>query len=52
MNANKSIILLSGGLDSVISIATAKEKYNISLALTFDYGQDQKPGDNSRPQDS
>lgn len=36
---NKSIILLSGGLDSFVSLATVKEEYNISLALTFDYGQ-------------
>lgn len=35
----KSIILLSGGLDSVVSLGLCKEKYNISLALTFDYGQ-------------
>lgn len=36
---NKSIILLSGGLDSLVSLALAKENYNIKLALTFDYGQ-------------
>lgn len=36
---NKSIILLSGGLDSVVSLAFSKEEYNIQLALTFDYGQ-------------
>lgn len=35
----KSIILLSGGLDSVISLALLKEKYNITTALTFNYGQ-------------
>lgn len=35
----KSIVLLSGGLDSLVSISAAKEKYNIELALTFDYGQ-------------
>lgn len=35
----KSVILLSGGLDSVVSLGIAKEKYNITLALTFDYGQ-------------
>ena len=35
----ESIILLSGGLDSLVSLAISKEKYNIKLALTFDYGQ-------------
>lgn len=34
-----SLILLSGGLDSLVSLALAKEEYNIKLALTFDYGQ-------------
>ncbi|OGH97700.1 MAG: 7-cyano-7-deazaguanine synthase QueC [Candidatus Melainabacteria bacterium GWA2_34_9] len=36
---NKSIVLLSGGLDSLISLVYAKDEYNIQLALTFDYGQ-------------
>lgn len=35
----KSIILLSGGLDSLVSLGLLKEKYNIETALTFDYGQ-------------
>lgn len=35
----KSIVLLSGGLDSFVSLALAKNEYNIKLALTFDYGQ-------------
>ncbi len=35
----KSIILLSGGLDSVVALAATKEKYNIQLGITFDYGQ-------------
>lgn len=35
----KSIILLSGGLDSLISLGLKKEELNITLALTFDYGQ-------------
>ena len=35
----KSIILMSGGLDSLVSLALTKYEYNISLALTFDYGQ-------------
>ena len=36
---NRSIILLSGGLDSLVCLGLCKEKYNIELALTFDYGQ-------------
>ena len=36
---SRGIILLSGGLDSLVSLGLSKEKYNIELALTFDYGQ-------------
>ena len=36
---NKSIILLSGGLDSLVSLGLAYENNNTRLALTFDYGQ-------------
>jgi len=36
---NKSIVLLSGGLDSFVSLVYAKDEYNIQLSLTFDYGQ-------------
>ncbi len=38
---NKSIILLSGGLDSLVALAYSKKHtdYNVELALTFDYGQ-------------
>jgi len=35
----KSIILLSGGLDSLASLGLTKDEYNVKLALTFDYGQ-------------
>ena len=35
----KSIILLSGGLDSLVSLGLKKKELNITLALTFDYGQ-------------
>ena len=36
---NKSLILLSGGLDSLVSLGLKKDELNICLALTFDYGQ-------------
>ena len=36
---NNSVILMSGGLDSVVSLACALEDYDVKLALTFDYGQ-------------
>lgn len=36
---SKGIILLSGGLDSFVSLGLGMQKYGISLALTFDYGQ-------------
>jgi len=35
----KSIILLSGGLDSTVSLHIATEKMDVLRALTFDYGQ-------------
>lgn len=35
----KSIILLSGGLDSTVSAAIAGKRTNPLFALTFDYGQ-------------
>ena len=35
----KSIILLSGGLDSIVAAGICKKEYGIELALTFDYGQ-------------
>lgn len=36
---NKAIILLSGGLDCVVSLALVKEICSDILALTFNYGQ-------------
>lgn len=39
MIKQKGIILLSGGLDSVVSLAAAIEYTDIILALTFNYGQ-------------
>ncbi|OHB71143.1 MAG: 7-cyano-7-deazaguanine synthase QueC [Planctomycetes bacterium RBG_16_43_13] len=35
----KAIALLSGGLDSTVALAKAREKHKIVLALNFDYGQ-------------
>ena len=43
MTKKKAIILLSGGLDSLVSLGLSKSsdnvKYSLKLALTFDYGQ-------------
>ena len=38
---NKAVILLSGGLDSLVALGYSKisNEYNVELALTFDYGQ-------------
>ena len=38
---NNAVILLSGGLDSLVALGYSKAKadFNIELALTFDYGQ-------------
>ena len=36
---NSAIILLSGGLDSAVSLAVIKNQYKNILALTFNYGQ-------------
>ena len=35
----KSVILMSGGLDSLTALGVYKNDYGIELALTFDYGQ-------------
>lgn len=35
----KSVCLLSGGLDSLVSLASAVKDTSVALALTFDYGQ-------------
>jgi len=39
MTTNKSIIILSGGLDSAVTLATNANQHNIKLALFFNYGQ-------------
>ena len=35
----KGVVLLSGGLDSTVSLAVAARKMKVVLAVTFDYGQ-------------
>lgn len=35
----KGVAILSGGLDSTVSLAAATRKMDVVLALTFDYGQ-------------
>lgn len=39
----KSILLLSGGLDSVVNFKMALDSTDIRLLLTFDYGQESAP---------
>ena len=39
MRNKKAVILLSGGLDSIVSLAVCRKKYNIVKALHFNYGQ-------------
>ena len=38
-NKRNAVILLSGGLDCSTALASTINKYNYTLALTFDYGQ-------------
>ena len=38
-NENRAVALLSGGLDSTVALAIAREQLTISLGLYFDYGQ-------------
>jgi 7-cyano-7-deazaguanine synthase len=38
-NPAKAVVLLSSGLDSSFNLYKAREKYEIVLALTFNYGQ-------------
>ncbi|HWP98284.1 MAG TPA: 7-cyano-7-deazaguanine synthase QueC [Syntrophomonadaceae bacterium] len=35
----RAVVLLSGGLDSTVSMLLARQNFEIVLALTFDYGQ-------------
>jgi len=41
----KSIVLLSGGLDSVVNLKVAADRGEVVLALTFDYGQQAFPNE-------
>ena len=43
MTGKKAIAILSGGLDSSVSLLKAKSSYEVMLALTFDYGQRAAP---------
>ena len=42
---SKSIILLSGGLDSIVALGVSKKELGIELAITFDYGQKTAKGE-------
>jgi 7-cyano-7-deazaguanine synthase len=46
----KSIVLLSGGLDSVVNFKKALDETEVSLVLTFDYGQKSWPKERSAAQ--
>lgn len=37
--SNNAVILLSGGLDSLVSLGLVRDEYDEMLALTFNYGQ-------------
>lgn len=37
---SKSVVLLSGGLDSAVNLAEANRRTRVVLAVTFDYGQE------------
>lgn len=37
--SHRSVVLLSGGLDSTVNLYQAHQEGQVSLALTFDYGQ-------------
>ncbi len=37
--SKRAVVLLSGGLDSLVSVAAASEYCKVELALTFDYSQ-------------
>ncbi len=39
VQSTKAIVLLSGGLDSVVALVEAREVYDVVRVLTFDYGQ-------------
>lgn len=38
-SSNSAVILLSGGLDSLVSLGLVRNEYDEMLALTFNYGQ-------------
>lgn len=42
MSKKSGLVILSGGLDSTVSLAALKDEMEIKLAITFDYGQKAK----------
>jgi len=42
MNKKSALVILSGGLDSTVSLAALNKELDIKLAITFDYGQKAK----------
>lgn len=39
MTKKPALVVLSGGLDSTVSLANLREELDVKLAITFDYGQ-------------
>jgi 7-cyano-7-deazaguanine synthase len=39
VSSERAIVLLSGGLDSTVALALAQRRYEVLMAVTFNYGQ-------------
>lgn len=48
MAPRRSVVLLSSGLDSTVNLYEAKQRTEVVLALTFDYGQRAAPRETER----